>query len=164
MIFNFRSPGFYRVIQDAEVIELSSFTPSEATELINIIMGVYIVGNRVNESLTLRLHTSTNFAKIFAQSTINLTEIGVPLLTNWIGQVRFDFDNINLSLDQKYYLTLVASDYARNADTFYLSLPFDRPQSFDNLSLGTLAMNISPAPSSGYYHDYPIEHKLFGKK
>ncbi len=164
MTYKFRTPWFFRAIEDTDdVVQVGTFTTDEDLELEKVLLGLKLIGSRANESLTLRFHTSTNFNKIYAQSTVNLSSLGVPG-SNWEGKILFGFGLQNLPANQKFWITLKALNYTRNGDSFYLSIPFDRPQISSAPAAGTMAKTITPTPATGWFSDYPLEHKIFGRK
>ena len=148
MIYNIPEKMWFRV-QDstADVVYAGYFdSNNEVKKLFNMKLG-FLKHDCVGK-FKIRLHTSRNFNRVYAESEIcDFSLIKEKLIT---GQVRFDFDGVNISKVTRYYVTIVAVDYTRVGDTNFVGWLHDRD----------FTTNIS---SGNWPHEYPIRMELFIK-
>ncbi len=111
MTYQLHTPLDIRTIGTNGTVPLGSFTHDGIGELAYVAVHLLKVGvSAGTESMIVRLHTSTNFANIYAQSTARLiTEFSTD--TNFSGWLRFDFNRENMIDNQLYHITLALTGY-----------------------------------------------------
>ena len=96
----------------------------------------------------IRLHTSLNFSRIFAQSAlVNMSDVTEPIFN---GNIRFDFSNTVLITNTRFYVTIEAVTYTRTGNTNFIGWLHDFPYP-TNISTGN------------WQNDFPIKMELFVK-
>jgi hypothetical protein len=148
MIYNIVKGQWARVHDStSDIVDCGSFTPDKNGLLKHIKIG--FLKHSANGKFRVRLHTSRNYTRIYAQSElIDLSEIKFNLYT---GQVRFDFlKDVNILNGVKYYVTIESADYTRIADTNFVAWIHDHAYT-TNVSTGNW-------PS-----EFPIKMELFIK-
>jgi len=91
-----------------------------------------------SETLTLKIYTSTQYLNAYiTSSVVNLSDISFdtsdPAKENWLGYLRFDFNDEWLNEKFTYYPTITIANYTPNADAFYIGLAYDYPDPvYDN--------------------------------
>lgn len=148
MIFNIPDIGWAR-IQDStlDIVYAGSFTTGlEVKELNSIKLG-FLKNNCVGKFI-IRLHTSTNFNRVYAQSAV--VDFSDVVEQSFFGNIRFDFNKINLAKTTKYWVTIEAIEYTRVSDTQFVGWIHDLP-SPTNVSTGN------------WPTDHPIRMQLFAK-
>jgi len=81
--------------------------------------------NNCNGLFKVRLHTSKNFNRVYAESNvIDFSQIKESII---VGNVRADFSDVNLNDNTRYYVTIQAVTYTRNGDSNYVGWLHDFP-------------------------------------
>lgn len=147
MTYNIPDTAWVRV-QDsnADIVELGSFIAPRESVLRNIKVGFF--KNNCVGLFRLRIHTSRDLNTNYALSEwIDIEDIQHLL---FLGEIRFDFQKCVLNDGRRYYITVEASSYIRNADVSYMCYIFDDPNT----------VNIS---SGNHPVEFPIKMEIFNK-
>jgi hypothetical protein len=148
MIYNIPDKMWLRVQDSISDIVYAGYydTGTEAKKLFNMKLG--FLKHACVGKFKIRLHTSRNFNRVYAESnTIDFANIKESIFT---GQVKFDFDGINLNKNTRYYVTILASDYTRVGDTNFVGWHHD----------GEFTTNVS---SGNWPNEFPIRMEFFVK-
>jgi hypothetical protein len=102
---------------------LGSFTVTDNTDLLYVVVNMYIKGTIVGgERMRLNLYASEAMNDPVATSDwlywSDITDIGTG---NYLGWLRFDFSGYPVSNAYPYYVKIETTNYTRNADTYYLA-------------------------------------------
>lgn len=114
---------YVKVFNDGEKLQMGSMQLTQSSiELKHIRVLLYVKGDLVGtEQLQLKLYSDSLYSKeLYSSDVITLSD------SNWLGYLRFDFDNVNLNKNLIYYLACVPSNYIKT-ETSYLSLAHDYP-------------------------------------
>lgn len=151
----FQIPFMVRTLDSNETVEMFHFTTPSAFELGYVIPELYKQGAiGGSETLQMRIHTSTDFTKVYAASdTLLLSSLGLG--TNYVFRPKFTFNRENINPGKTYYLTLKTNNYTRNGDTYYLSVMFDYP--FTTNTGGSNA-------TATYFYEFTKKAAIFGYK
>lgn len=148
MIFDIPK-GLWVRVQDsnADIVFAGYFDNSLDKILKNIKVGFFKNGS--NGLFRVRLHTTKNFNRNFAASDwVDFSKITEKMI---VGNVRFDFTKqVNLLKNNRYYVTIEASSYVRNADVSYVGWLQDSP----------FPTNVS---TGNYPTEFPIKMEFFAK-
>lgn len=154
-ILQFAEYQMIKTIDTSETVEIGQFKPLKHGELKWTRLLIYKHGSiGGSESLTCHWHTSSELGTSYATSSavlLSTVENSSNLNTSgdWFAWIRFVFNRENLSKNISYYLSLQASNYTRNGDTYYIGMPFDYPYPHHTVSLGRT------------YTDYPLAFQVF---
>ena len=138
-----------KTIDTSEVLNLGGFQVAESEERQYARVLIYRNGTAGgSETLQVKTHVNTDFSQSYADSNVvSLSSVSTNL--TWI---RFDFNRENWNKNLTYYLSLTVNNYTRNADVFYLGVPFDFPYPVYGDYSGT------------NYTDHTLAVQLFGYK
>lgn len=158
---NFAENQLITVMDTSDTIDFGAFQAEESMEIAHIRAAIYVQGTASaggSETLQLRLHTSTDLTASYAQSNVVtldsiITDIG-GANQGVIGWARFDFSRENINKELNYQVSAVATNYTRNADTFYIGFLRDFP--FPIYSGG-----LTPPT---FYGDHLLGMQIFGYK
>jgi len=149
---NFANELYVKTFDSTEAPRMGSFSLATSGELqyirtVLFINGVSSLGG--SEQVRIKLYGDSDHANLLytsAWSSISdITDIGS---TNWIGYFRLDFSKENLNANITYYVSIETQNYTRNADTFYLGVPYDFPfPIYDN--------------SQDLFVDHPLAMQIF---
>jgi hypothetical protein len=148
MTYNIPQDMWFRV-QDStsDIVEAGNMETLAENKLLSAIKVGFLKHN-CNGVFKLRLHTSKNYSRIYAESApINFALIKEAIIT---GQVKFDFADISLIKNTKYYMTIQAVTYTRVADTNYIAWLHDRD----------FTTNVS---TGNYANEFPLRLEMFVK-
>lgn len=143
-----------KIMDTSETVEIGQLTPKNNGEIQYIRLCVYKLGTLTPSNLTLtcRLHTSSDLTAVYAASTaVTLATVedadNLNTTGDWLSWVRFDFSRQNINKNLSYYVSCIATNYTRNADTFYIGFPYGFPyptynpsSNINNFTDGPLAM------------------------
>lgn len=147
MIYNIPDTLWFRVQDSTADIVYAGYFDSSLDKILKHIKVGFLKHNCLGK-FKVRLHTSNNFSRVYAESSVvDFSDIKEDYFT---GQIRFDFNNINLNKNYRYYVTIQAIDYTRNADVSYVGWLHDR--------VGTT--NVS---TGNYDNEFPIRMEFFVK-
>ena len=144
-IYNFAENMYLIELRDdAQEVDLGSFTKTTTTQLDMVRIFVYLKGSFSNESITLYLKNGGNTYS----STFNLSDVTMTT-DDWIGWLRFDFGMEFLEDGNTYAMSAITTNYTRSASKD-ISISYDFPV-IENTQTGGCC-----------YTDYGIKFKLFG--
>lgn len=125
-----------KTLDSSEIAHLGGYTVAEDRELKWIRLAVYKHGTAGGtEQMRLGLYSRSDLAGLlFRSDWIDVADFDGG--TYWIGLVRFDFNRQHLDKDIEYHLGIETQNYTRNADTFYLSVVSDWPDSINTPQTG----------------------------
>lgn len=160
-IYNFSEDKYIKTFDADEEVRLGSFSlaSGKSGPLGSIQVFMYIQDFTAlsgNETLTMKIYTSTNYSNVYITSdTALLSEITFntsdPTKENFLGYLRFDFNEEWLNENFTYYPTVTVSNYTPNGDNFYIGLAYDFPDPiYDN--------------SGTYFYNHPIAMQIFTKQ
>lgn len=142
-ILNFSEDKYIKTFDAAEEIRLGGFSLASGTSgpLGKIRVFMYIqdftsLGG--SESMVMKIYTSTNYSNAYITSdTALLSDITFDtsnvLKNNFLGYLRFDFNEEYLNSNFTYYPTITIANYTPNGDSFYIGLAYDYPDPvYDN--------------------------------
>ena len=130
----------------ADIVQLGSFIAQTESVLRNIKVGFF--KNNCSGQFRLRVHTSRDLNTNYAVSDwLDIDDIEHLL---FLGELRFDFTKCVLSNGRRYYVTVEAASYVRNADVSYMCYTFDDPNTV-NVSTGNHPV------------EFPIRMEIFNK-
>ena len=153
----FPSVQTIKTIDTAETITLGTIQVTDNQELRHIRPLLYKRGAHAGlETLQMRIHSTSDVTAVYASSNvINLADIitsGNFGTSDFLSRVRFDFERPNLNKNFAYTVSLVTTNYTRNADTYYLGLSYDFPNAIYTVA-GTPGVT-----------DHPLAMQVFGFK
>lgn len=138
--------GYFRVLENDEVVSLASVSLPASIELYSVRLLLYKHGTAGGSErfrlLIYRDSARTDLA--YTSEYLNLTDID-GLGAKWFGWVSFLFDREHVPASTTFYPSLEAENYTRNGDTYYLSFSLDWPNpqyGTDNTTRRNLAMQI----------------------
>jgi len=142
-ILNFSEEKYVKTFDASEEIRLGGFSLASGTSgpIGNIRVFMYIQDFTAlsgSESMTMKIYTSTSYENVYITSdTVLINEIDFdtsdPLKENFLGYLRFDFNNEYLNEKFNYYPTVTIANYTPVADSFYIGLCYDYPDPvYDN--------------------------------
>lgn len=159
-ILNFSEDKYIKTFDSNEEVRLGGFSvaPGSAGPIGNVRVFIYIndftsLGG--SETLTMKLYTSTNYSNAYVTSNAaSLSDITFDTSdgskTNYLGYVKFDFNNEWLNPNATYYPTVTIANYTPSGDTFYIGLCYDFPD-------GVYSDN------TGQFFTKPIQTQIFTK-
>ena len=127
----FANPQTMKTIDTSEIVLCGQFQPSANINLIYTTLWVIKVGTAGgSESFTLGIHGSSDTSSaIYTSDPLLISTIqGASELNttgSWASWLRFDFCKQGLDKDVSYYVSLSIASYTRNADTDFISVPYD---------------------------------------
>lgn len=147
MIYNIPQDLWFRVQDSTADIVYAGYFDNNLSKVLYAIKLGFLKHDCVGR-FKIRLHTSTNFNRVYAESSeVDFSEIKERFFT---GQVKFDFNGINLNPSYRYYVTIQAVSYTRNADANYVGWLHDR-------------VNTTNVSTGNWDNQYPIRMELFVK-
>lgn len=147
MIFNIPQDMWFRVQDSTADIVYAGYFDNNLSKILNHIKLGFLKHDCVGR-FKIRLHTSTNFNRVYAESNeVDFSQVKERFFT---GNIKFDFNGVNLNPNYRYYVTIQAVSYTRNADVNYIGWLHDRV-STTNVSTGN------------WDNQYPIKMELFVK-
>lgn len=140
-----------KTIDTAETIEIGKFKMVDHQEFRYVRVLLYQNGTPGGtENMQMRLHTGDDLTAVYATSnTVQLSAV-----TDNLSLVRFDFERPNINKNLTYTVSMVVNNYTRNADTYYLGVSYD----FPNSTYSTITA------SEDNYTSHPLKMELFGFK
>ena len=148
----FADVQYIKTFDNNEKIRMGSFSVVESLELKYIRSLFYINGTLSGtEQVQMTLYSDPDYSNVLYQSnTVDIVDIGT-YTNNFIGWIRFDFEQKNINKDITYYPAMTISNYTRNGDTFYIGMSYDFPfPMYDN--------------SEDLFFNHPIGMQIFGYK
>lgn len=157
-IYNFSEDKYIKTFDAGEEIRLGGFslTSGKSGPLGVIRVFMYIQDFTAlsgSESMVMKIYTSTNYENVYATSdTALINDISFdtsdPSKENWLGYLKFDFNQEYLNENFNYYPTVTIANYTPNADAFYIGLAYDYPDPvYDN--------------GGSYFYDQSIAMQIF---
>lgn len=142
-IKNFSEDKYIKTFDADEEIRMGSFSLDSGSSgpIGNIRVFLYIQDFTAlggNESISMKIYTSAEYSNSYITSdTALLSSISFdtsdPLKENFLGYIRFDFNNEYLNQNFTYYPTVTISNYTPSGDTFYIGMAYDYPDPvYDN--------------------------------
>jgi hypothetical protein len=119
---------------DAPGEHIGAFQVAVNQELIHLTLGVYVAGvPSSNMKMRLKIYGATRYDSPFAVSEwVEFNSDSGLYAGDWIGNVRFDFDNVPLDSDLTYQMRLETSGYTRNGVVHYIAAVCDYGSSVSN--------------------------------
>lgn len=149
MIYNIPDTGWFR-IQDstADVVYCGYLDNNNVNKVLNHIKIGFLKHDCLGK-FKVRLHTSTNFNRVYAESSIvDFDDIDDDL---FYGNIRFDFvKGVNLGANNRYYVTIQATEYTRVGNTKFVGWLHDRVSTTNN-------------STGNWDNEFPIKMEYFGK-
>jgi hypothetical protein len=140
---------YAKTIDSSEKVKLGSLSYANDSRLRYARLQLFLKGASItNEQF--RINILSDYGKsnpIYSSEWTDLSDI-TNLATNWIGWVRFDFDDAFIDSDHTYYLELESQNYTRDADTFYIGVIAEYPITTND---------VTPVASN-----LPIKVELYG--
>jgi hypothetical protein len=148
---NFSEELYIKVQNTNETIDLGKIESSSEFSLTAIRLQFFmhnVSAASGNETIQLKLFTNPGLTKVYASSDILTVSDFVTGSTDWIGNIGFQFlTKPNINSFQNAYAGIVATNYTRNANSFYMGYVYDWP-----------------FPRRGETEDFPISIEVFGKQ
>lgn len=113
----------------SSVTKMGYFNLEEATDL-NYVMATIFQRGVIATPYTVRMNIYGNNlyeTPIFSSSwaTLSVATLDPTYVSNWLGNIYFDFSGQPLNPNTDYYMAAETSGYTRIADTFYLGINLD---------------------------------------
>lgn len=122
---------YTRVLETDENAAMGDYTLADDLELTQIVLRINKQGTALGtESFKIQIFGDTDqTTPVFESTSVTVndinTDISAVLSDNFLADVPFDFSNSNMNAGAKYFLSLKATGYTRNADTFYIGYVMD---------------------------------------
>lgn len=125
-----------KTMDTSEVVNCGGFSPTNHGELKYITLRTFIQGHASlggSETLTMKLYPDENYnssSVIDTSAALSLSDITFSGgNADYLGNLRFDFNEVNINKNMDYFLTVEASNYTRALNSFYLSFLYNFPES-----------------------------------
>lgn len=148
MIYNIPQSSWFRV-QDStlDVVYAGYFDTNDESKILSF-MKLGFLKHDCLGTFKVKLHTSLNFTRVYAESeVISFADVKERYFT---GQIKFNFKDVNLLKNTRYYVTIHAVTYTRNADDSYIGWLHDRD----------FTTNIS---TGNWPNEFPLRMEMFVK-
>lgn len=125
----FPNRNMWLVKETSDLLQLGWFRVGEATELKYAQLTLLKIGaHGSTERVRLKLYPDSAYTTaIYTSDWVNIADLSGISASNWIGWVRFDFTRKHLATTQTYWMALESENYTRNADTHYMAIKTDWP-------------------------------------
>lgn len=133
----FPETQYIRVLETDETAEMGGYEVADATALDTISLRLQKDGTATgsetfqieiyqNLESTTPLYTST--AKTMNDINTEILGFNVLTVSNFIGDVAFEFNRECLIINTPYFFKLKSSSYTRNGDTFFIGFGLDNAE------------------------------------
>lgn len=125
---------YTRKLETNENAPMGDYATDKDFELTQIILRLHKQGTALGtESFKIQVFGDTDqITPLYESTSVTVDEINadIPavLADGFLADVPFDFSNSSLNENVKYFLSLKATGYTRNADVFYIGYVFDNAE------------------------------------